>query len=245
MSARSLQTFVNRLSDHTCLTDQDRQFLLDLPAKESKVENEQNVVKREDTVQHSCVVISGLLARIGHTNDGGRQITSFFVSGNMPDLQTLMRPRASFGLVAIGASEVARIPHAALREAMGRSRTIGESFLRELTREHDIAAEWLLNIGRRTARERLAHLFCEMAVKSGVAEEAGMTFCFPVTQTILADATGLSPVHVNRSIQALRQERLLQFERGAVTIPDWLALSNVAGFDAAYLHAGSPARPFN
>jgi CRP-like cAMP-binding protein len=130
----------------------------------------------------------------------------------------------------------------ALQQAMVKYPGISEAIARELVRESDIAAEWVVNVGARTAKERIAHLFCEMAVKSRSDEPHYTQFSFPVTQTMLADATGLSTVHVNRSIQSLRRDELLKFEQGKAQIPNWKALVNVAGFDPGYLQSEKPLR---
>jgi CRP-like cAMP-binding protein len=124
-----------------------------------------------------------------------------------------------------------------LREVIKAYPGISNALSREMVRESNIAFEWIVNLGNRTALERIAHLFCEMAVKTGAAQERDTVFTFPITQTMLADATGLSVVHANRSLQALRKEKVLRFERGYVQIPSWRALVDVAGFRGAYLES--------
>jgi aspartate/tyrosine/aromatic aminotransferase len=128
------------------------------------------------------------------------------------------------------------------RRIASNYRDLGEAFARQLVRDSDIASEWVVNLGKRSARERLAHLFCEMAVKTKKDRETGTEFAFPVTQTVLGDATGLSTVHVNRSLQSLRRQGVLNFEHGTAQVPDWKAFAEVAGFDRAYLEAETPMR---
>jgi CRP-like cAMP-binding protein len=238
----TLIRFVDKLSRHTALTPEERQVLLDMPMSGGSVRAEEIVVPRETTVQNTCIVAAGLLARTNYSQDGQRQITSFFVPGDMPDLFTLMRPRPAQSLRAVCNSEIIRVPHRALQEAASNYPSIAEAFWREATREGDIASEWVINLGARSAKERLAHLFCEMAVKLDCVQEADTEFDFPVTQADLGEATGLSTVHVNRSLQALRKDGLLRFEHGKVVIPDWQAMVRAGDFDGSYLETEKPLR---
>jgi CRP-like cAMP-binding protein len=242
MRENPLALFVDQLSSHTRLTDEERAALLDLPIRGQAFRNEQTVVQREELVQNTCVVVSGLLARTSYTKEGDRQITCFYVKGEVPDLHSLVKPRATSGLRAMSDSEIARIPHSALQVLVRKYPGIAEAFSRELVRESDIMAEWVVNLGRRTAKERIAHLFCELAFKNGVADGEEANFAFPVTQTALGDATGLSTVHVNRSLMSLRQDGVLRFEHGMAIIPNWPALAKVAGFDRDYLETPQPLR---
>jgi CRP-like cAMP-binding protein len=237
-----ISTFVDKLSRHTVLTPEEQQALLDMPITGGSVRAEEIIVPREATVQHTCIVVRGLIARTTHSQDGQRQITSFYVPGDMPDLFTLMRPRPALSLRAVCNSEILRIPHRSLQAAASHYPSIAEAFWRETTLEGDIASEWVVNVGARSAKERLAHLFCEMAVKMKCVQEANTHFEFPVTQTHLAEATGLSTVHVNRSLQSLRKDGLLRFEQGKVVIPDWQAMVRAGDFDGGYLESERPLR---
>jgi CRP-like cAMP-binding protein len=100
-----------------------------------------------------------------------------------------------------------------------------------------ILMQWVVNVGRRTALTRLAHIFCEMGVRYGADRQAMSRYEFPVTQAQLGEASGLTAVHVNRSLKALREIGLVKWERGAVTIHDWAALAKLGQFNAAYLVA--------
>jgi hypothetical protein len=100
-----------------------------------------------------------------------------------------------------------------------------------------IQREWIVNIGQRSARERIAHLFCEMFLRLESVGLAEVFSCdFPLTQTDIAETTGLTSVHVNRTLQELRREGLIVLERQRLTIPDMLALQRVGLFNPDYLH---------
>ena len=242
MDNHPLQPFVSQLLTHTSLLPEEVEVLLNLPSRVERVVAEKSVLHRESTVQSTCVVLKGLLARTSDTKQGGRQIVSFYVSGEMADLQTFLLPTKIFALRAMSDCEVLRIPHQALQAAFKKYSGIAEALSRAMVRDANIAAEWVVNVGARTAKERIAHLCCEMAVKNGVARGPNARFAFPVTQAILGDAAGLSAVHVNRSIRALREDGLLLFEHGIVEIPNWQALVELAGFEADYLSPEQPLR---
>ena len=100
-----------------------------------------------------------------------------------------------------------------------------------------IQREWTVNLGQRDALERVAHLLCELFIR---LRSAGLTrghsCTFPLTQAELADATGMSTVHVNRVLQQMRADGLVHTKGTVLTIPDWEALKMVGDFDPIYLH---------
>ncbi|MGN6101637.1 MAG: Crp/Fnr family transcriptional regulator [Devosia sp.] len=100
-----------------------------------------------------------------------------------------------------------------------------------------IQREWTLNVGRRDAFERLAHLFCELYFRlEAVGMTEGPSVQLPLTQTDLAEATGLSAVHINRTLQEMRSAGLVILRDHVLTIPDLPALQVAAMFNPAYLH---------
>ena len=103
--------------------------------------------------------------------------------------------------------------------------------------EEAIAREWIANVGQRDAAERLAHLFCELFIRLRAVGLTNGDHCeLPITQEQLGDATGLSAVHVNRTLQVLREQRLIILKGKTLTIPDLDALQRAALFNANYLH---------
>ena len=105
-----------------------------------------------------------------------------------------------------------------------------------------IFREWITNVGTREAPGRIAHLLCEIFLTlQAVGLTKGNSFDFPITQSEIADATGLSTVHVNRSVQKLRAEGLIVLEKGRCTITDWEGLNETAMFDPAYLNLKNAA----
>jgi len=99
--------------------------------------------------------------------------------------------------------------------------------------------QWVINVGRRDARQRLAHLLCEMAFRTGGERGPLLTYSLPITQEQLADALALTSVHVNRVLKGIRTDGLATLKTGQVEIYDWTRLARIGEFDPSYL---SPVR---
>ena len=153
----------------------------------------------------------------------------------MADLHSVVQPEATSALQALSTVTILRVPHIALRSAAAAYPAIAEALWRDCMVDASILSQWVVNVGRRNARTRIAHILCEVAVRLEVAPAQGeICFAFPLTQFQLADATGLTPVHVNRTVQALRRDGLADICREAV-IHDWDALVEAGDFESDYL----------
>jgi CRP-like cAMP-binding protein len=204
-----------------------------------RVHTHRDFVALDEIVHHVSVVVEGVVARFGQTADGARQIIALHIAGDAPDLHTVVLPSDTVPLQALSRTTILRIPHADLRRAAARFPAVAEAFWRHSSVDAAITAKWVLNGGRRNAKTRIAHLLCEMAVRYGVVVGRGeVTFDFPLTQTHLADATGLTAVHVNRTLKALAAQGLLTLSGRIARIPDWGRLVERGEFDAEYLQAG-------
>jgi CRP-like cAMP-binding protein len=137
----------------------------------------------------------------------------------------------------MSACKVAFIQHPHMRELCHSYPNLADAFWRETLIYGSIFREWLLCLGRRSASEHMAHIFCEFLLRlkaMGLAENN--SFSFPVTQSELGDALGLSNVHVNRVAQEMRAKNLISWEKNTVTILDWQGLVELGEFDEKYLH---------
>ena len=136
---------------------------------------------------------------------------------------------------------ILHVPHENMFRLFDAAPRVQQLFWHWTLIEASIFREWIVNVGRREAYARIAHLLCETITRlRAVGLSDGLTCDLPITQTELADATGLSPVHVNRSVQSLRRDGLISFRAGSLTVKDWGGLVEAGGFDPAYLHL-SPA----
>jgi len=231
-----LQRFLDRLTSRSVLSEEEQQAILNLPCRSEHVQANRDFVPLGERVDHACLVVDGIVGRFGQNSDGKRQITAMHIPGDMADLHSVVQPTGASALQALSIATILRVPHAALRAAAARYPALAEALWRDCMVDASVLSQWVVNVGRRDARERVAHLLCEMAVRLHVAPAEGeIVFPFAVTQTQLADATGLTSVHVNRTLQALRRDGLAQVSSRAVHIADWDALVAVGDFDTAYL----------
>ncbi|WP_140418466.1 Crp/Fnr family transcriptional regulator [Sphingomonas mucosissima] len=139
-------------------------------------------------------------------------------------------------LAALSGTTILHIRHADLRRAAAKHPGVAEALWRDCVADGSMFSEWVVNVGRRDAMSRVAHLFCEMAIR---CEQAGqghrLSFSLPITQTDLADATGMTGVHVNRTLKELRMRSAVELRSGTVTIHDWDQLAKIGNFNAAYM----------
>lgn len=220
------------------LTANEQFAILALPAFPVETRARQDFVPLGEETSYCCFVASGLVARVGQVRDGRRQITAFHVPVDMADLHSTVRPIGTGGLTALTDSLILRVPHTAVREVARRYPAVAEAFWRDSMLDAATLMQWAINVGRRNAQARLAHIFCEMAIRyAGLPREARLQYAFPVLQEHLADATSLTSVHVNRSLRALREEGLVTFKGAQVQIADWQALMRAGEFDPTYLIA--------
>lgn len=231
-----MSLFLDRLLRRSPLAEAERQSVLNLRSHASHIQARKDLVKPGDKVSHATLVVDGLVARYDQVGDGGRQITAIHLPGDMCDLHSAVVPIAGWGLEALTTATVLEVPHSDLRALVASSPNVALAFWRDTTADASILAKWVCSMGRRSAYSRMAHLLCELGIRT---EQAGLgtRTCYPLalTQDQLADALGLTAVHVNRTLQALRAEALLRFEQRTVHIGSWQALVEVAKFNEAYL----------
>jgi len=230
-----LQPFLDRLTSRSVLSHREQQRILDLPIHVRQTRPNEDFVRLGEKVDHASLVIDGLVGRFDQNAQGGRQITALHIKGEMPDLHSIVQPTATSALQALTASTIVSVPHGALRSAAAAHPAIAEALWRDTMVDSMILAQWLMNVGRRDARSRVAHLLCEMACRYRQVPRGGkLVFRLPMTQQQMADATGMTPVHVNRTLKTLEQIGTV-FRHKTVRIGDWDALVEAAGFNRAYL----------
>jgi CRP-like cAMP-binding protein len=236
-SEHPLALMARKLSLWGPLTGEDRAQILDLPYQRRKLAAGQYLVWDGDRPQNTCLLRSGFAYRHKVAGNGGRQIMSIHMKGDIVDLQNSLLGVADHNVQMLTAGEVALIPVGAIRETAFANPQLGMAMWYETLVEGSIFREWVLNIGRRDARTRLAHLLCEFALRLEVAELGHPeNYELPITQEQLADALALTSVHVNRMLMKLESDRLIRRTKRIVSIVDWNELIKVADFDPRYLH---------
>ena len=232
-----LLPLANRWSKLSNLSATDTRAVLELPFTRKAFGRESYIVREGQAVNECCVLLRGFAYRQKLLRDGRRQIISFHIPGEFVDLQNSMLTVADHNVQSLDRTETAMVSREALIAISDSSPGIRKAMWIETLLEASIFREWVVNVGRRDSRARIAHLLCELVLRlEGIGAGDGGRFDFPLTQEQLADATGLTPVHTNRTLQSLRKDGLIELSAKALTVLDWDKLCEVGDFDELYLH---------
>lgn len=196
----------------------------------------EDIISDGDPVDCVRVVLSGWLCRYKTLEDGRRQIVNFVLPGESCDAHAFLLPTIDHSIAALTPVVYSEIKRAQYERLTADDRSLAEALLCETLLSNAIQREWAINLGRRVALERVAHLFCEIFERlRPVGLVDGDSCSLPVTQMDLADATGLSVVHFNRTLQELRASRLIVLRDRTLTISDLDALKATALYSPNYL----------
>jgi CRP-like cAMP-binding protein len=189
------------------------------------------------------VVLNGFACRYKLLADGRRQIVGFVLPGDLCCIRAVLLGRMDHSICALQDVVARPIPVQDLQQILERFPRLARAFWGTMTVEDSIAREWVVNVGARSAFERVAHLCCEMYWRLDAAGLARANRCdLPLTQVEMGDALALSSVHVNRMLMAMRRANLLRLQRGQLEMLDRRALEEAAGFDPGYMYP-APACP--
>lgn len=237
MRSQVLEVLTRKLEARSALSLSDRSTLLGLPITVKRYEARKDIILEGRHNNQCCIVIDGLLCRYKVINDGGRQILSLHMPGDIPDLQSIHIDVMDHTVGTISAATVGFIPHAAIKQALQQSRELSRAFWLEVLIETAILRGWTVSIGKRSAPARIAHFLCEYVTRmSSIGLSDGVTCAMPLTQTELGDALGLSTVHINKKLRELRRAKLVEIRAGQLRVLNWGGLSGRADFDPNYLH---------
>jgi CRP-like cAMP-binding protein len=226
-----------KLESFLALSAEERGALETLPMQVQALTADQDIVRQGDRPVRSCLILSGYAATYQTTGAGKRQIQAFHMPGDIPDLQSLHLKVLDNSLATITPCRVGFITHDVLLDLCRRHPRLNDAFWRETLVDGAIFRTWVTNNGQREALGRLAHILCEWITRlRAVGLADGLTCELPMTQAELADALGVSTVHVNRVLQELRAKDLVTLKGSVLTVLDWEALKRIADFDPAYLH---------
>jgi CRP-like cAMP-binding protein len=228
-------SWTKRLASLAHLSSEDEGILtgLTLGARACKVDD--GYVESKDIADHVLVVVEGIACRYRMLADGRRQILAYLFAGDMTSPERLLVRRPGQSISLLVPSQIAVLDRSAMSRLQHRpniSTALGRAGLvRQAT-----TAEWQVNVGARTAFERLGHLLCEIYTRlESVGLTTNLTFKLQLTQLQLAESLALSAVHVNRTLMELRRQRLVEMRDRVVTILDYTRLCDEVGFDPSYL----------
>jgi CRP-like cAMP-binding protein len=232
-----LAPLARRWERQVSFSGDERAALLALPVTRKSVVKDGFIVREGEAGSSCSLLLKGFAYRQKFVGDGARQIISLHIPGEFVDLQNCLLAIADHNVQSLDQSDLAQVPKAALLDLAARHPNIAKAMWLDTLVDASIFREWVVNVGRRDARTRIAHLLCELALR---LEASGMSrdgVCqFPLTQEQLADATGMTAVHTNRTLQALRKEGLISLTSSTLVVLDWERLRDVGDFSERYLH---------
>lgn len=232
-----LALLLRKLESHHALTPDEREGVHKLPFKLRALEAQSYTIREGDRPDRCAILLSGYAFRHKVTGNGSRQIMSLHIPGEALDFQNMFLAESDHNIQMLTRGTVAEIPRQAIEDLVLSNPNVGRAILIFTLVEASIFREWVLNIGRRDARTRIAHLLCEFAYRLtalGILPDG--PYELPMTQEQLADATGLTAVHVNRVLQGLQRDGLIERDRRIIRFPSWARMRDVADFNSRYLH---------
>ncbi len=219
------------------LTDAERAAVEALPFTKDQLKAGEGPSWAGDRPLRSFLVLEGTLSSSKTMRDGRLQITAFHIPGDLPDLLSLHLHVLDRDIGALTNCTLAFMSHADLRRLCEAHPRLAAALWRITLTDAAVSTEWLVNVAQRQAPSRMAHLFCELMARMEVVGRAERGSCqLGLTQEDLSEAMGMSIVHVNRTLQELRGQGLLSFEKGRLTIHDWAGLVRLGEFNPDYLH---------
>lgn len=228
---------VRKMETRAVLDEVGREALLSLPFTEKIYETGDYLSREGRASTRSALILEGFAFRHKLGPGGERQIVSFHVPSDFVDLEGSLLKVADHNVQTLTRCRVAEVPVADILAIIDTYPRVARALWIDTLVDGSIYREWIMNVGRRPAKKRLAHLYCELAKRlklAGLGDESG--YRMPLSQEQLADAMGLTTVHVSRSLKALEAEGLIQRNGRFVTIPDWEKLSRACDFSELYLH---------
>jgi CRP-like cAMP-binding protein len=197
----------------------------------------ETIIPEGHRVRNVHLVLTGLAARQKTLRNGASQIMAFLIPGDLCDIEVFVLQAMDHDIVALSETTCVLIPEEVIESLLTEGSTLTRALWWGTMLDSAILREWIVDLGSRDARERIAHLIFELLVRyrvvGGTTDES---YPFPITQDMLASATGLSVVHVNRTLQGLRSDGLIDLTNRVMTVLKPDRLSKVAAYDANYLH---------
>lgn len=233
---------IRKLGRFVPLTLEERAALEEVSQNPREHRQGTDLIGEGDRPKSVFLMIKGWAYRYKQLESGSRQIMAYLIPGDLCDIQIFLFERMDHSIGLLSDSQVVKIPAADILAMMDRFPRIERALMWATLVDEATLREWLLNVGQRFALQRVAHLFCELCVRLSIVGlvDDDESFTLPLTQAELADTTGMSTVHVNRTLQRLRSDGLISTAHGRLKILNFHQLSDIAGFDEGYLHTDGP-----
>ncbi|MDN4633929.1 Crp/Fnr family transcriptional regulator [Sphingomonas sp. PsM26] len=232
----ALSLWLDRLELRSVLNDDERQAVLSLPGQFEVIKPNHDFVRLDDNVNHVYSIASGLTGSFGQLKNGERQMTALHLPGNMANLHSIVLPSSISAIRSINETLVYRITHKFIHTIAADSLALSKAFWRDCTIDAAVLSQWSVMNARLPALGKVAHILCEMCCRfsNGICQD-GSSFEWQLTQVHLADITGLTAVHVNRMLRAIREDGAAEIVGRRMHVLNWTKLVTMAKFDPRYL----------
>ena len=230
-----------KLSAFVALSDVDLETLARFHRHRRRFLAGHQMIHEGQTSASAYILAEGWACSYKMLPNGERQIVDFQVPGDFLGLRSMLFRTSDHSIEAITRIEASEVLASDILDAFARAPRLATAVLWAASRDEAMVVEHLVDIGRRTAEERMAHFLLEFWLRVKLVGAGDTTgYDCPLTQYHLADALGLSAVHVNRVLRILRDDGLVTFQKGRVTFHDVERLRRLAGFEAGYLDHDGP-----
>ena len=236
----NIDLFIRKLHARHELSGDEENALRGMKWSERRYQRNEVMVRPGEDLDHSMLLLSGFALRSKIAADGGRQIVETNIAGDFVDLHGFILRRLEHEISAASRCDAALAPHGELRRITDLFPRLTRVLWFQTLVDASIHREWMLVLGKKRSRARIAQFFCEMHARLKIVGLAkGNDYGLPYSQAELADITGMTAVHLNRSLKELRDAGLVTYRNGQVQIHDLEGLQRNAQFDPAYLHRGA------
>lgn len=238
MSA-NIDLFIRKLRARHHLSAEEEAALRSMRFDEQHFSRDQVMVNCGEELDHSMLLTGGFALRSKIAADGSRQIVETNIAGDFIDLHGFILRRLEHEISAASPCLVASVPHGELTRITEQLPRLTRVLWFQTLVDAAIHREWMLVLGKKRSRARVAQFFCEMHARLKIVGQASdESYRLPFSQLEIADITGMTPVHLNRSLKELREAGLVSFRNGQVVLQDLKGLIRLAQFDPTYLHLG-------
>lgn len=237
--------FAKKISSFVRLGPDEIQSVSDLYKRRRKFSPGEELVHEGEVDQSAYIMAAGWAISYKMLEDGSRQIVNVLIPGDFLGVRSVLFRTSDHNVEPITDIEASEVTKSELFETFSKTPRLATAVLWAVSRDEAMVVEHLVGVGQRPAAERTAHLMLELSTRLhlvGVGDRTG--YDCPLTQYHLADAMGLSPVHVNRVLRDIREQGLMTFQNGRVTFDDFDGLVDFAQFDRSYLDQDGPVSPY-
>lgn len=233
--------FARKLSAFVRLSESDLSVMSDLYRRRRRFSVGSDMIHQGQIDQSAYVLASGWACSYKILASGTRQIVDFQIPGDFLGLRSVLFRTADHNVEPVTPVQASEVKQRELLAAFSETPRLATAVLWAASRDEAMVVEHLVDLGRRSASERMVHFLLELGTRLrlvGMADRTG--YSCPLSQYLLADALGLSAVHVNRVLRELREDGLLTFQKGRVTFDDYDGLVALSAFDRTYLDHDGP-----